>query len=70
MRWLRDKDQQAAGQAARGDPGLCGSARLCGGSEPGGRTAEAPPETASTDLPCPGPGCHVWHCDPDMEAGQ
>ena len=28
------------------------------------------PETASTDLPCPGVGCHVWPCDPDLGTGQ
>ena len=70
MRWLRDKDQQAASQAASGDPDTPGPAGLSAGSEPADRAAEARPETASTDLPCPGPGCHVWHCDPGMEAGQ
>jgi hypothetical protein len=66
MRWLHEKDQQAVGRAASGDPDLPGPI----GSEPADRAAEALPEIASTDLPCPGRGCHVWHCDPDMEAGQ
>ena len=70
MRWRRDKDQQAARQAVSGDPGMPGPAGLSVGREPAGRAAEARPEIASTDLPCPGVGCHLWHCDPGMEAGK
>jgi hypothetical protein len=70
MRRPREKDQQAARQAASGDPDRPGRAGLSACSEPADRPVEARPETASTDLPCPGADCHVWHCDPDMEAGQ
>ena len=71
MRWRRDKDQHAAGRAASGEPGRHVRAGLSASSEPAeSQTAEARPETASTDLPCPGVSCHVWHCDSDMEAGQ
>ena len=64
MRLRRDKDKHAAGRAASGDPDLPGPAA----SEPESQTAEARLNSAARDLPCPGPGCHVWHCDPDMEA--
>ena len=52
MRWRRDKDQHAAGRAARGEPG--GSTGRLPGSEPADtQTAEARPETVSTTCRAP-----------------